>query len=187
MGRATKFLLTAAAVLLSSAAIARADTTYTVTTVSGDPNTLSGSISGTGMTLNSFDLTAVSLSQTLTFDSAVAGSSGSLIGEPEHIMSGTPINEFRFQGPDGEFLAFDVTGDFTSGFVYVVPQIVDLDGGGTTFDSGVALNNADEQPLPLGNLSLTPDVAAIPEPPSCLLLATGLTGLAATLRRRMKA
>jgi hypothetical protein len=154
-------------VLLSSAAIAHADTfTYNVTSIPGTFGTLSGTISGTGMTVTSFDLTAVSNSQTFTFDSTDAGSSGHLSSEDYYTVSETRINEFNFLDPQGDGLYFDVTGDFTGGLACVNPQpVYDSTGAAQGDHSGIALR-PELHLYPLDNLSLTPNVAAAPEPSS---------------------
>jgi hypothetical protein len=178
-----------AALLLASSGSAYADSTYTIATTTSYMGTVSGSITGTGTTLSSFDVTSVDGPNTYVFDSS-AGDQGFFQADPGFATSnGTPLNILQLDDPAGDRFILTLTGDFTSGltplaygqlYCYNGYPCFSFGGELTVTAAGSLLTNDDV------SLTLQPNVVPTPEPSSLLLMGAGLAGLCTTRRRQRR-
>jgi hypothetical protein len=183
------FPVAIACLLISSSAVAHADSTYDIGTTHVFFGTASGTITGTGTSITGFDVTTSISINTYVFDSSMAGNTDSFRLSDTTLQDGTPVNVLTLSNGTDTF-SFNVTGDFTSGLMYVA-------GGTDAFDNGNDIGNFGSAnttdrfltAVTSDDLSLTlqPAASPIPEPSSFVLMGTGLLGFCGALRRRLRA
>jgi hypothetical protein len=144
-------------------------TSYDITTtqvLQGGPVT--GTITGYGTTLTSFDIVAADGSSTFTFDSQ--NSIGTLYDEAQTYQGQEVYRIYVYD--DYAFFGDFVVGNFTDGFTDV-----NMTQGSA---AGAILLDGSQDQVALDYTS----PSATPEPSSIALLATGLLGLAGLIKQR---
>ena len=191
--------------MISATAAVAAPVTYDIATTKTYFGSISGSFTGEGSVLESYDITGVAGNATYSFStlSDAQVNAGAFAAEFPYFgyqdARGNPINEFFVENGDPSLssfatLTFYATGDFDTGLTYVgtaptynADGSPYLNGGQPGSATGpAAIQDASGNTVVLDDLTFTRQGStAVPEPSSAAIMAVGLGffGLALAVRR----